>query len=119
MGQRLGALALAATMAVGGVAPVAPPAWAAEEEGTVRRYASASDKRTAMAERKAELLRKAREQAERAGTTATAAAAYAGASQAVSKAAESAEAPAFTMPSFEVRARQGSQPASQGQPTVH
>jgi hypothetical protein len=115
VGQRLGALALAATMAVGAVAPAAPPAFA-EEEGAVRRYASASDKRAAMAERKAELLRKAREQAERAGTTAAAGAAAAGAgaaaagaaaagaSQAVTKAVETGEAPSFTMPSFEVRA---------------
>ena len=115
MGQRLGALALAATMAVGAAAPAAPPAFA-EEEGAVRRYASASDKRAAMAERKAELLRKAREQAERAGTTAAAGAAAAGASQAVTTAVESGETPSFTMPSFEVRP---GQPASETDSLLH
>ena len=128
MGQRLGALALAATLAVGAVVPASPPAWAEEEASTLSRFASASDKRAAMNERKAELLRKTREQAERVGVTAGAAtagaaAAFAGASETVtSKAAEAVEAPAFTMPSFDFgldltvsAGRQGSQPGQSGQ----
>lgn len=75
LATRLGALALAATLAVGGVSgPALPlPAHAEEEEGApgaISRFASASERRAAMAERRAALLRAAREEAERAGAVA-------------------------------------------------
>lgn len=75
LATRLGALALAASLAVGAVSgPALPlPAHADEEEaapGAISRFASASERRAAMAERRAALLRAAREEAERAGTVA-------------------------------------------------
>ena len=73
----MGALALAATLALGGVSgPAALPLAAhadTEEEAALpqlSRFASPSEKRAAMAERRMALLRAAREQAESQGSVA-------------------------------------------------
>ena len=76
MAVRMGALALSLVMGASALpAPLALPAVAAAEEAaeeaaepSVSRWASPAEKRKAMAERRAALLRQAREEAEAAGS---------------------------------------------------